>query len=111
MIENLRTVDKAAVRSELADMKKKDFRLITITAHFRDDKMEMTYALEGQDRAFAAVRTHYELSDEIKSVQDIYMNALLYELEIVDIYDVKVENCEPGLYLEPEKRGAFRRDV
>jgi NADH:ubiquinone oxidoreductase subunit C len=111
MIENLHVVEKAALKKELASMKAKDFRLITITAHFREGKMELTYALEGADRQFAAVRTHYELADEIASVQDIFMNALLYELEIVDIYDVKVQNCEPGLYLEPEKRGAFRRDV
>jgi len=111
MIENLQVVEKAEVKKALTHMKAKDFRLITITAHVRDGKLELTYALEGPDRGFAAVRTHYGLEEEIKSVQDIYMNAMLYELEIVDIYDVKVENCAPGLYLEPEKRGAFRRDV
>jgi NADH:ubiquinone oxidoreductase subunit C len=111
MIENLKVVDKGEVKKELTHMKSKDFRLITIIGNFRENKMEITYALEGKDRQFAAVRTHYELSEEIASVQDIFMNALLYELEIVDIYDVKVQNCEPGLYLEPEKRGAFRRDV
>ena len=111
MIENLKVVDKSEVKKELSAMKSKDYRLITITAHVREDKLELTYALEGKARDFAAVRTHYKLDEEIKSVQDIFMNAMLYELEIVDLWDVKVQNCEPGLYLEPEKRGAFRRDV
>jgi NADH:ubiquinone oxidoreductase subunit C len=111
MIENLETVEKTEVKKALNRMKAKNFRLITVIAHIRDNKLELTYALEGADRGFAAVRTHYGLDEEIKSVQDIYMNAMLYEWEIVDLWDVKVENCPAGIYLDPEKRGPFRRDV
>jgi NADH:ubiquinone oxidoreductase subunit C len=111
MIENLETVDKTEVKKALGRMKSKDFRLITVTAHIRENKLELTYALEGADRGFAAVRTHYGLDEQITSVQDIFMNAMLYEWEIVDLWDVKVENCPAGIYLEPEKRGPFRRDV
>jgi NADH:ubiquinone oxidoreductase subunit C len=112
MIEDLRTVDKGEVKKALAEMKAKDYRLITVIAAIKNDKLEITYPLESwKGRKFAAVRTVYELTDEVKSVQDIFLNAMLYELEIVDLFDVKVENCAPGIYLDAEKRGPFRRDV
>jgi ech hydrogenase subunit D len=112
MIENLKVVEKKDVLPELKKMKESGYRLITVIAHVRDNRLELTYPLESwKTRAFAAIRTHYEFTDEVQSVQDIYMNAMLYEWEIVDLFDVKVENCPSGIYLEPEKKGPFRRDV
>ncbi|MEM2870405.1 MAG: NADH-quinone oxidoreductase subunit C [Thermoplasmata archaeon] len=110
MIENLQVVEKGELKKALRKLKEGGHRLITIIGAVRDGKMELTYALESADMSFAAVRTSYRLDEEIQSVQDIFINALLYEMELVDLFDVRVEGCAPGLLLEPEKRGPFRRD-
>lgn len=111
MIDNLVVVNKRDVKKTLQSFKRKGYRLITIIGAIKDEKMELTYALESENRELAALRTYYELDDTIISVQDVYMNAMLYEMEVVDLFDVKIENCSPGLLLEPNKRGPFRRDV
>ncbi len=111
MIENLQTVPKAELRDALNKLKAKDYRLITIIGAVRMDRLELTYALESKQREFAGVRTHYEFDEEVKSVQDVFLNAMLYEWEISDLFDVDVENAPKGALLEPEKRGPFRRDV
>ena len=110
MMDNIQIVEKDKVKSALTKMKKDGYRLITVIASMKDGKLEITYPLESKKREFASVRTTYELTDTITSVQDIYMNAMLYEWEIVDLFDVNVENCPEGIYLEPEKKGYFRRD-
>ncbi len=111
MIENLQTVPKFELPDALNKLKAKDYRLITIVGAVRDERLELTYALESKQYQFAAVRTHYAFDEEVKSVQGIFLNAMLYEWEISDLFDVDVENAPKGALLEPEKRGPFRRDV
>ena len=111
MIENLQTVKKGDLKDALNKFKAKDYRMITIIGAVREERLELTYALESKQHEFAAVRTHYEFDEEVKSVQGIYLNAMLYEWEISDLFDVDVENAPKGALLEPEKRGPFRRDV
>ena len=111
MIDNLKVVDKEKVKEALAKMKKDGYRLITVIGTMVDGKLEITYPLESKKQEFAAIRTSYDVSDTVISVQDIYINAMLYEWEIVDLFDVKVENCPEGIYLEPEMKGYFRRDA
>jgi NADH:ubiquinone oxidoreductase subunit C len=112
MIENLQTVAKGELKDALGKLKARDYRLITIIGAIVDDRLEVTYALESKgDMQFAGVRTYYGFDEEVASVQDIYLNAMLYEWEISDLFDVNVENAPKGALLEPEKRGPFRRDV
>lgn len=103
-------VEKAELRNKLNSMKEKGMRLITIIADIKDEKLEMSYALEKNEEV-TLLRTYYALNEEIPSVQDIYMNAMLYEMEIVDLFGVNIKDVPPGLFLEPEKRAPFRRDV
>jgi len=103
-------VENTEIRSQLNKMKEKGMRLITVIADIKDGKLEISYALE-KDEEVTLLRTYFGLEDEVPSVQDIYMNAMLYEMEIVDLFGVNIRDVPSGLFLEPEMRAPFRRDV
>ena len=104
-------VEKATFRNEILKMKEREARLMVIVGvqDRENDKFQMIYSFEENHGDFTNIKVNFGWDDTIPSIQDIYISAMLPEMEVVDLFDVKVEGVAHGLLLEPDKYGILRK--
>lgn len=90
--QKLIVIDANELLSRVEDLKKSGNRLVQICCVLIGDKLELNYSFD-KDYSFTNLRIVLPVNDlTIDSVSGIYLQALLYENEMHDLYGVEVKN-------------------
>lgn len=85
MLQNLNVIDKADIVEESRKLKKKGYRLASITCEKLGEGLEITYHFD-LNYVMTNVRIMTEKEDTIDSISPVYTSAFLAENEIQDLY-------------------------
>jgi len=94
---------KTQLLEEVRRLREADARLITITGVDLGESIEVIYHFDLD--GIVNVRAVFGHQDRMPSIFKIFSYARLYERELSEMFDIKIEGIERGLLLSADMRG------
>jgi ech hydrogenase subunit D len=89
--QTLELIAADALLDKVRDFRQQGFRLVQISATRLPDQFELTYSFDLETR-LRSVRLHLPaVEPRVPSISSIYACAVLYENEIHDLFNIRVE--------------------
>lgn len=96
-MKNIRVDNETDLVKEVRRLREDDARLVTITGIDLEEAIELVYHFDCE--GIVNLRMLVDEDQEIPSISDTYFYARLYEREVSEMFNLRIEGAEGGLLL------------